>query len=70
MANEMLKEYYDKYTRDKVSIKEQRLSFMLKSQIPKIRARLLRQFFKELVAAGFSKAEAMEIICSGIVTDF
>jgi hypothetical protein len=65
---ESLEETFDKYAQGKVEAKEKKLALSLKSGISAVRAKLIRKQYEELVKAGFSKEDALTIICSGVIT--
>ncbi len=64
---ESLEETFDKYMRGKIDNKEKKLAIIAKSKIPKHIATILRNTYLELVKAGFTKEQAMNIIISGAV---
>jgi len=43
------------------------MEFLLKSKVVPLRAKLTKKMHEELVKAGFSSKDALEIICSGIL---
>lgn len=65
---ESLEETFDKYAQGKVEAKEKRLAMSLKSEVSTIRAKLIKKQYDELIKAGFKKEDAMEIICSGVIS--
>ena len=67
MESETLEQTFDKYMRGKIESKEKKMEFLLKSKVVPLRAKLTKKMHEELVKAGFSSKDALEIICSGIL---
>jgi len=66
--DETLEETYNKYMKGKIESREKKLELSLKSNVPALRAKLLKKHYDELVKAGFSKDEALTIISAGVIT--
>ena len=68
MENETLEETYLKYMKGKIENKEKKLEMSLSSKIPSLKAKETKKMYDELVKAGFSKKDALTIICSGVMS--
>lgn len=66
--DETLEETYQKYMKGKVENKEKKLQMTLESKIPSLKAKETKKMYDELVKAGFSKKDALTIICSGVMS--
>jgi len=66
--DETLEETYEKYMKGKIEAKERKLTLSLKSNIPALKAKVVKKYYDELKKAGFTKDEALAIICSGVIS--